>query len=72
MWICRWRMVDRIAGGQLPAPTDYTLTWEANHSSAKGAEGPDPYVPFTVVVDKALAGKEVAHQPCAWSRRALP
>lgn len=51
-------MVDRVAGGQLPAPTDYTLTWEANHST-KGAEG-QTYVPFTVVVDKALAGKEVA------------
>ena len=52
-------LVDRVVGGQMPAPTDYTLTWESNHFT-KGAEG-QTYVPFTVVVDKALAGKQVAY-----------
>jgi len=52
-------LVDRVIGGQMPAPTDYTLTWESNHFT-KGAEG-QTYVPFTVVVDKALAGKQVAY-----------
>jgi len=52
-------LVDRVIGGQMPAPTDYTLTWESNHFT-KGADG-QTYVPFTVVVDKALAGKQVAY-----------
>jgi len=52
-------VVDRVIGGQMPAPTDYTMTWESNHFT-KGAEG-QTYVPFTIVVDKALAGKQVAY-----------
>jgi hypothetical protein len=52
-------LVDRVIGGQMPAPTDYTLTWESNHFT-KGADGAT-YVPFTFVVDKALAGKQVAY-----------
>jgi len=52
-------LVDRVIGGQMPAPTDYTLTWESNHFT-KGADGAT-YVPFTVVVDKGLAGKQVAY-----------
>jgi hypothetical protein len=51
-------MVDRIVQGAQPAPTDYTLTWESSHST-KGQEG-QTYVPYTIVVDKALAGKQVA------------
>jgi hypothetical protein len=52
-------LVDRVIGGQMPAPADYMLTWESNHFT-KGADGAT-YVPFTVVVDKALAGKQVAY-----------
>jgi len=51
-------MVDRIVQNAQPAPTDYTLTWESDHST-KGQEG-QTYVPYTLVVDKALAGKQVA------------
>jgi len=51
-------MVDRVAQGAQPAPTDYTLTWESNHAT-KGQEG-QTYIPYTIVVDKALAGKQVA------------
>src|SRR5689334_11665497 len=52
-------MVDRVMQGALPAPTDYTLTWESNHFT-KGQDGAT-YTPFTIVVDKALAGKDVAY-----------
>jgi hypothetical protein len=52
-------MVDRVIQGALPAPTDYTLAWESNHFT-KGQDGAT-YVPFTMVVDKALAGKDVAY-----------
>jgi hypothetical protein len=43
----------------LPAPADYTLAWESNHFT-KGQDG-STYVPFTMVVDKMLAGKQVAY-----------
>jgi hypothetical protein len=52
-------LVDRVTTGATPAPTDYTLTWESNHFT-KGQEG-QTYVPFTIGVDKALAGKQVAY-----------
>jgi hypothetical protein len=52
-------MVDRVIQGALPAPTDYTLAWESNHFT-KGQDGAT-YVPFTMLVDKALAGKQVAY-----------
>jgi hypothetical protein len=42
----------------LPAPTDFTLAWESNLFS-KGQDGAT-YAPFTFLVDKALAGKDVA------------
>jgi hypothetical protein len=51
-------MVDRVIQGSLPAPTDYTVSWESNHFT-KGQEG-QTYTPYTLVVDKALAGKQVA------------
>jgi hypothetical protein len=51
-------MVDRVIQGSLPAPTDYTLSWESNHFT-KGQDG-QTYTPYTIVVDKALAGKQVA------------
>jgi len=51
-------MVDRVIQGSLPAPADYTVSWESNHFT-KGQEG-QTYSPFTIVVDKALAGKQVA------------
>ena len=52
-------VVDRIGTGQMPAPTDYTLTWDANHFT-KGQDG-QTYVPFTMTVDKTLATKQVAY-----------
>ena len=52
-------MVDRVIQGALPAPADYTLAWESNHFT-KGQDGAT-YVPFTMLVDKALAGKQVAY-----------
>ena len=51
-------MVDRVIQGSLPAPTDFTLAWESNHFT-KGQDGLT-YTPYTIVVDKALAGKQVA------------
>ena len=51
-------MLDRVLQGAQPAPTDYTLAWEANHFT-KGQDGLT-YVPFTMIVDKALAAKQVA------------
>lgn len=52
-------MVDRVVQGALPAPADYTMTWESNHFT-KGQDN-STYAPFTIVVDKALAGKQVAY-----------
>ena len=52
-------MVDRVIQGAMPAPADFTLTWEANHFT-KGQEGLT-YTPFTIVVDKALRRKQVAY-----------
>ena len=52
-------MVDRVIQGAMPAPADYTLVWESNHFT-KGQDGAT-YTPFTIVVDKALAGKQVAY-----------
>ena len=52
-------LVDRVSSGELPAPTDFTLTWESNHFT-KGQEGLT-YIPFTMVVDKKLASKQVAY-----------
>ncbi len=43
----------------MPAPADFTLTWESNHFT-KGQEG-QTYIPFTMVVDKTLASKQVAY-----------
>ena len=51
-------MVDRIIQGAQPAPTDFTLAWESNHFT-KGQDGAT-YVPYTIAVDKGLAGKQVA------------
>ena len=52
-------LVDRVSSGEMPAPADLTLTWESNHFT-KGQEGLT-YVPFTMVVDKTLASKQVAY-----------
>ena len=51
-------MVDRVIQGSLPAPADFTVAWESNHFT-KGQDG-QTYAPYTIVVDKALAGKQVA------------
>ena len=51
-------MVDRVIQGAMPAPADYTVVWESNHFT-KGQED-QTYTPYTIVVDKALAGKQVA------------
>jgi hypothetical protein len=63
-------MVDRVLQGAQPAPTDYTLTWESNHST-KGQEG-QTYLPYTLVVDKALAGKQVAFYTRVIEKGAAP
>ena len=52
-------LVDRVSSGEMPAPADLTLTWESNHFT-KGQEGLT-YVPFTMIVDKTLASKQVAY-----------
>lgn len=52
-------LVDRVSSGEMPAPADLTLTWESNHFT-KGQEGLT-YIPFTMVVDKTLASKQVAY-----------
>src|SRR5829696_7471967 len=51
-------MVDRVIQGALPAPADYPVSWESNHFT-KGQEG-QTYTPYTILVDKSLAGKQVA------------
>ena len=55
------KLVDGVAGGTQPAPTDVAITWEYNHY-VKGQEGVT-YIPFTLSVDRSkLAGKgEVAY-----------
>ena len=52
-------LVDRVSSGEMPAPADLTLTWESNHFT-KGQEGLT-YIPFTILVDKTLASKQVAY-----------
>jgi hypothetical protein len=51
-------VVDRVTAGQMPAPADMTLAWDANHFT-KSQDG-TTYVPFTLSVDKTLASKQVA------------
>src|SRR5688500_4870352 len=45
------RLVEAVATGQQPAPTDVPVTWEANHF-VKG-QGGDTYIPFTITVDRS-------------------
>lgn len=45
------RLVDAVAMGQQPAPTDIPVTWESNHF-VKG-QGGVTYIPFTLAVDRA-------------------
>ena len=53
------QMVDAIAAGKQPAPTDIAVQWEANHFM-RGADG-TTYVPFSVKLDAAkLAAPGVA------------
>ena len=52
-------VVDRVSSGEMPAPADFVLTWDANHFT-KGQEG-STYVPFTLTVDKSLVSKPVAY-----------
>jgi hypothetical protein len=63
-------IVDRVVQAAMPAPTDFTLTWESNHFT-KGQEGLT-YAPFTLVVDKALAGKQVAYYTRVVEKGAAP
>jgi hypothetical protein len=54
------KLVDGVAGGTQPAPTDVAITWESNHY-VKGQEGVT-YIPFTLNVDRAkLAKSNVAY-----------
>lgn len=53
------RLVDAVAMGQQPAPTDIPITWESNHF-VKG-QGGITYLPYTIVVDRAkLSSRNVA------------
>ena len=53
------RLVEAVASGQQPAPTDIPVTWEANHF-VKGQSGVT-YIPFTLSIDRAqLAAPAVA------------
>jgi hypothetical protein len=45
------RLVDAVAMGQQPAPTDIPITWESNHF-VKG-QGGVTYIPFTLNVDRS-------------------
>jgi hypothetical protein len=45
------QMVDAIAAGKQPAPTDIAVQWEANHFM-RGADG-TTYIPFSVTLDAA-------------------
>jgi hypothetical protein len=63
-------MVDRVVQGAMPAPADYTLAWESNHFT-KGQDGAT-YSPFTLVVDKGLAGKQVAFYARVVEKGAAP
>jgi hypothetical protein len=45
------RLVDAVAMGTQPAPTDIPVTWESNHF-VKGQAG-ITYIPFTLSIDKA-------------------
>ena len=54
------KLVDGVAGGTQPAPTDVTVSWESNHF-VKGQEG-STYIPFTLTVDRSkLAKGDVAY-----------
>jgi hypothetical protein len=44
-------MVDAVAAGKQPAPTDIAIQWEANHFM-QGADGVT-YIPFSVTLDAA-------------------
>ena len=53
------RLVDAVATGQQPAPTDIPVTWDTNHF-VKGQAG-ITYIPFTLGIDRAqLATPTVA------------
>jgi hypothetical protein len=45
------RLVEAVAAGQQPAPTDIPLTWDSNHF-VKG-QGGITYIPFTLAIDRA-------------------
>ena len=45
------RLVDAVAMGQQPAPTDIPVTWDSNHF-VKG-QGGITYIPFTLQIDRS-------------------
>src|SRR5688500_885545 len=45
------RLVDAVASGQQPAPSDIPVAWESNHF-VKG-QGGITYIPFTLNIDRA-------------------
>jgi hypothetical protein len=49
------KLVDAVAGGTQPAPTDVAITWDSNHY-VKGQEGVT-YIPFTLTVDRSKLTK---------------
>ena len=53
------RLVEAVATGQQPAPTDIPVSWESNHF-VKGQAGVT-YIPFTLAIDRSqLASPAVA------------
>jgi len=63
------QMVDAVAEGTQPAPTDIGVRWEANHF-IKGADGAT-YVPFSLAIDTAtLAAPNTALYVRAVSKNA--
>ena len=65
------QMVDAVAAGTQPAPSDLDLQWEGNHFM-KSADG-ETFVPFTLAVDAAqLAAPGTALYVRAVSKAAAP
>jgi len=65
------QMVDAIAAGKQPAPTDIAVQWEANHFM-RGADG-TTYIPFSVTLDAAkLAAPGVGMYVRVVSKSAAP
>jgi hypothetical protein len=63
------RLVDGVAGGTQPAPTDISIAWEGHHF-VKGQDG-ITYLPFSLGVDKLSKG-DVAYYVRVVDKSAAP